>query len=132
MNGGFLTCELPSFRAAVLANTLPATNPDFTTSATGPYFSDPQQIGTGGGAIQFSFGMAINMPASGARTLLNTTGNYLKLEVLPNGALRLPVITPSGKGKVVRHNAICNRVAVRLEGDLEIEFTADKVNQKKE
>jgi cell fate regulator YaaT (PSP1 superfamily) len=42
------------------------------------------------------------------------------------------VITPSGKGKVVRHNAICNRVAVRLEGDLEIEFTADKVNQKKE
>jgi cell fate regulator YaaT (PSP1 superfamily) len=42
------------------------------------------------------------------------------------------VITPSGKGKVVRHNAICNRVAVRLEGDLEIEFTAEKVNQKKE
>jgi cell fate regulator YaaT (PSP1 superfamily) len=42
------------------------------------------------------------------------------------------VITPSGKGKVVRHNAICNRVAVRLEGDMEIEFNADKVNQKKE
>jgi hypothetical protein len=42
------------------------------------------------------------------------------------------VITPSGKGKVVRHNAICNRIAVRLEGDQEIEFTVDKVNQEKE
>jgi cell fate regulator YaaT (PSP1 superfamily) len=37
------------------------------------------------------------------------------------------VITPSGKGRVVRHNAICNRVAVRLEDDLEIEFRADKI-----
>jgi len=42
------------------------------------------------------------------------------------------VITPSGKGRVVRHNAICNRVAVRLEGDLEIEFTTDKITQEKE
>jgi cell fate regulator YaaT (PSP1 superfamily) len=42
------------------------------------------------------------------------------------------VITPSGKGRVVRHNAICNRVAVRLEGDLEIEFTMDKITQEKE
>ena len=42
------------------------------------------------------------------------------------------VITPGGKGKVVRHNAICNRVAVRLEGDLEIEFNTDKVIQEKE
>ena len=38
------------------------------------------------------------------------------------------VITPSGKGRVVRHNAICNRVAVRLEDDLEIEFRADKIS----
>ena len=37
------------------------------------------------------------------------------------------VTTPSGKGRVVRHNAICNRVAVRLEDDLEIEFRADKI-----
>ena len=42
------------------------------------------------------------------------------------------VITPSGKGKVIRHNAICNRVAVRLEDDMEIEFSPDKINQQKE
>jgi cell fate regulator YaaT (PSP1 superfamily) len=42
------------------------------------------------------------------------------------------VITPSGKGRVVRHNAICNRIAVRLEDDLEIEFSADKITLDKD
>ena len=42
------------------------------------------------------------------------------------------VTTPSGKGKVIRHNAICNRVAVRLEDDLEVEFKVDQVNLQKE
>jgi len=42
------------------------------------------------------------------------------------------VTTPSGKGKVVRHNAICNRVAVRLEDDLEVEFKADQLIHPKE
>jgi cell fate regulator YaaT (PSP1 superfamily) len=36
------------------------------------------------------------------------------------------VVTPSGKGKVIRHNAICNRVTVRLEGGVEIETPADQ------
>jgi hypothetical protein len=42
------------------------------------------------------------------------------------------VTTPSGKGKVIRHNAICNRIAVRLEDDLEVEFKVDQVNLQKE
>ena len=42
------------------------------------------------------------------------------------------VSTPSGEGKVIRHNAICNRVAVRLEDDLEVEFNVDQVNLQKE
>mgnify|MGYP001825422573 FL=1 len=42
------------------------------------------------------------------------------------------VETPSGKGKVIRHNAICNRIAVRLEDDLEVEFKVDQVNLQKE
>jgi cell fate regulator YaaT (PSP1 superfamily) len=42
------------------------------------------------------------------------------------------VMTPKGKGKVVRHNAICNRVAVRLEEDLEIEFGVDKITLEKD
>ena len=36
------------------------------------------------------------------------------------------VITPKGKGKVIRHNAICNRITVRLEGGMEIETAADQ------
>ena len=42
------------------------------------------------------------------------------------------VMTPSGKGKVIRHNAICSRIAVRLEDDLEVEFKVDQVNLQKE
>ena len=36
------------------------------------------------------------------------------------------IVTPSGKGKVIRHNAICNRITVRLEGGEEIETAADQ------
>jgi cell fate regulator YaaT (PSP1 superfamily) len=37
------------------------------------------------------------------------------------------VNTVSGKGKVIRHNAICNRVTVRLEDGMEIETTANQL-----
>ena len=42
------------------------------------------------------------------------------------------VTTPSGKGKVIRQNAICNRVAVRLDDDLEVEFSVDQINLQEE
>lgn len=42
------------------------------------------------------------------------------------------VTTPGGEGKVIRHNAICNRVAVRLEDDLEVEFKVDQVHLQKD
>jgi cell fate regulator YaaT (PSP1 superfamily) len=32
------------------------------------------------------------------------------------------VTTPKGRGKIVRHNVICNRVAVRLEEGQEVEI----------
>lgn len=86
----------PLPEAAVLANTLPAGSPEFTTSATGPRFVDTQQIGAGVDAMQFRFDLAINLPPSGARTLMTTTGNYLKLEVLPSGALRIRVRDAGG------------------------------------
>ena len=35
--------------------------------------------------------------------------------------------TKSGQGKVIRHNAICNRIAVRLEGGQEIEASIDEL-----
>lgn len=82
--------------AAVLENTLVSTSAEFTTSATGPYFVDPAQLGSGVGSIQFTYDMAITLPSSGARILMTTTGNYLKLEVLPNGSLRIRVRDAGG------------------------------------
>jgi cell fate regulator YaaT (PSP1 superfamily) len=37
------------------------------------------------------------------------------------------VKTVSGKGKVIRHNAICNRITVRLEGGMEVETTVNQL-----
>ena len=37
------------------------------------------------------------------------------------------VITTSGKGKVVRHSAICNRITVRLEDGTEFETAVDQL-----
>jgi len=37
------------------------------------------------------------------------------------------VNTVSGKGKVIRHNAICNRITVRLEDGMEIETTVNQL-----
>ena len=37
------------------------------------------------------------------------------------------VTTPSGKGKVIRHSAISNRITVRLEGGGEIETPVDQI-----
>jgi len=35
--------------------------------------------------------------------------------------------TKNGQGKVIRHNAICNRIAVRLEGGQEIEASLEDI-----
>ena len=39
------------------------------------------------------------------------------------------VITSSGKGKVIRHNAICNRITVRLEDGVEVETPVDHLKK---
>jgi cell fate regulator YaaT (PSP1 superfamily) len=39
------------------------------------------------------------------------------------------VTTPNGKGKVVRHNAICNRITVRLEDGVEIETGVEQITK---
>ena len=36
-------------------------------------------------------------------------------------------MTEKGKGKVIRHNAICNRITVRLEGGMEIETAVNQI-----
>jgi len=37
------------------------------------------------------------------------------------------VNTVSGRGKVIRHNAICNRITVRLETGMELDTGADQI-----
>ena len=39
------------------------------------------------------------------------------------------VLTPGGKGKVIRHNVICNRITVRLEGGVEVETPVDQLKK---
>jgi cell fate regulator YaaT (PSP1 superfamily) len=41
------------------------------------------------------------------------------------------ITTPEGKGKVIRHNAIRNRVAIRLQDGREVEFSADQLAKQK-
>ena len=53
-------------------------------------------------------------------------------ETYQNLKKKLPKIgksvkTISGKGKVIRHNAICNRITVRLEGGMEVETTVNQL-----
>lgn len=57
------------------------------------------------------------------------TYKYLKKDLPRLGKI---VKTPGGKGKVIRHNAICNRVAVRLEDNIEVEYRPDQLNLQKE
>ena len=42
------------------------------------------------------------------------------------------VQTAGGKGKVIRHNAICNRLTVRLEDGIEVETDADQLKSQQE
>lgn len=89
---------LPS--AAVLTNTLVASEPSFVTGPTGPHFMDADTLGAGVSGIQFSFDLAMLVPSSGSRTVMTTTGNYLKMEVLPGGSLRIRVRDADGVVKV--------------------------------
>ncbi|MBT8331810.1 MAG: stage 0 sporulation protein, partial [Deltaproteobacteria bacterium] len=57
------------------------------------------------------------------------TYKYLKKDLPRLGKI---VNTPGGKGKVIRHNAICNRIAVRLEDNIEVEYRPDQLNLQKE
>jgi hypothetical protein len=85
---------LPS--EAVLANTMPEPAGGFVTGATGPYFYDPQTLGADVSALTFLFDLAPSVPPSGSSMLMTSTGNYLRLEILPNGRLRVRVRDSGG------------------------------------
>lgn len=62
-------------------------------------------------------------------TYENDTYKELKKKFPKPGKI---VTTPEGKGKVIRHNLICNRVTVRLENNTEIETDLKSLSRNKE
>jgi hypothetical protein len=38
-------------------------------------------------------------------------------------------VTTNGKGKIIRHNALNNRITVRLDGGLEMEIGVDQIRK---
>ncbi|MEM6498790.1 MAG: hypothetical protein AAF709_18985, partial [Pseudomonadota bacterium] len=119
---------------AALANTLPEPSGGFTTSATGPYFYDPDTLGAGVSAIQFQFDLQPNFPSSGATILATTTGNYIRLEILPNGRLRVRVRDTGGVVHVDNAQTASGtiidgvRADIRMAIDLSAGFTRIWVN----
>jgi cell fate regulator YaaT (PSP1 superfamily) len=59
-------------------------------------------------------------------TYENSTYQSLKKELPKIGKT---VVHPSGKGKVIRHNALCGRITLRLEGGHEIETGVDQLTK---
>jgi cell fate regulator YaaT (PSP1 superfamily) len=61
-------------------------------------------------------------------TFENETYKALK-EKFPK--IGVTVTSPTGVGKVIRHNVICSRVGIRLEGGLEVETSLNEIIDEK-
>ena len=77
--------------ASILANTLPAAAPIFSTSGSGPYFTAPTNVPAGTTAITFS--VRFRLPALPVTSqIIFTQGNTgFDVEVLNNGTMRFNV-----------------------------------------
>ena len=82
--------------AAVLANTLPPGAPSFTTSASGPYFNDPADLGTGVSAITFAARLKV-AALPGATSILFSQSNIgFDIELMNSGDLRANIKDGAG------------------------------------
>jgi len=86
----------PLASTAVLANTIPAGTPIFTTSATGPYFTAPTNVPAGTTGITFR--AKVRLPAlPGASQILFTQNNIgFDVEIMNVGTLRVNVKDGAG------------------------------------
>lgn len=83
--------------ATVLASTLPATTPKFTTSATGPYFADSINVAAGVTAITFGARFRVSsLPATGTYILFSQGNTGFDVELMNNGNLRFNVKDGAG------------------------------------
>ncbi|MEM9581753.1 MAG: hypothetical protein AAGA08_01420 [Pseudomonadota bacterium] len=113
----------PLPEAAVLTNTLVATSAEFVTGATGPFFYDTSTLGAGVSRFFVQLDLVPSVPSSGSDNLLTTTGNYLRLEILSNGKLRLRV---RDSGGVVHVNNVQSGAGVIVDGaPADIRFALD-------
>lgn len=106
--------------AAVLENPLVPMSSLFTTGAAGPFFYDPVTLGAGVERIAFQFDMAAGLPASGTKMLMTSTGNYLRLESLANGRLRLRVRDSGGAVHVDYVQTDAGIVADGVQADIRL------------
>lgn len=119
---------------AVLSNTLVPVDVTFATTETGPHFADPAILGDGVSKLQVEIDIAPTVSASGGRILCALTGNYLRMEILPNGKLRLRVRDADGTvhvdGQQTASGIIVSdvRVKIVLSVDLAAGFARIWVN----
>ncbi len=106
--------------AAVLENPLVPMSSLFTTGATGPFFYDPLTLGAGVERMTFHFDMAAGLPSAGTKMLMTSTGNYLRLESLANGRLRLRVRDSGGSVHVDYVQTDAGVVADGIQADIRL------------
>ncbi len=100
---------------AVLQNTLVATDSEFALGLTGPYFYDPFAIGAGFSQLQFRMNLSVDLSHSGARTLLALSGNFIRLEVLPSGTMRMLVRDSGGVVHLNNVGSVSNAVTAGVD-----------------
>lgn len=90
---------------AVLANTLPAGTPNFTTAATGPFFLAPTNVPAGTTGITFAAKVRFaSLPATS--TILFAQANIgFDVEVMNTGALRSNIKDGAGVKVINNHSA---------------------------
>ncbi|WP_347311601.1 LamG-like jellyroll fold domain-containing protein [Defluviimonas sp. SAOS-178_SWC] len=81
---------------AVLANTLPAAAPSFTTSATGPYFLNPINVPAGVSAITFAGRFRFSLPTNTTYILFSQTSTGFDVELMNTGNLRVTIEDGTG------------------------------------
>ncbi len=74
--------------ASVLANTIPAGTPKFTTSATGPYFLSPTNVPAGTTGITFAAKVRAPTLPSSSQILFSQANVGFDVELMNTGALR--------------------------------------------
>ena len=85
---------LPS--AAVLANTLPAIAPKFTTASTGPYFWSPTNVPAGITAVTFAARFKLTAMPSATYIIFTQNNLGFDAEILNNGTMRFTIKDGAG------------------------------------